>query len=136
MKTHSAWLAAGLLALAVVACNYSASVGNKSTEVHMAKDDGSGGLGAETKMFSPTDHAIHCVAKLGDAKDGTKITFTWWSVDADGKTERIYNLDYVTKGAENIVHGDLSVTKDWPKGKYKCVANIGGTEKTVEYTVE
>ena len=136
MKTHSAWLAAGLLVFAVVACNYSASVGDKTTSVHMAKDDGSGGLGAETKTFSPTEHAIHCVAKLGEAKDGTKITFTWWGVDADGKDEKIKDLEYVTKGEENIVHGDLTVTKDWPKGKYKCVANISGTEKTAEYTVE
>jgi len=67
----------------------------------MAKDDGKGQPGAETKAFSPSDHTIHCVAKLGEAKDGTKVTFAWWNVD---KNEKIKDLDYTTKGAENIVH--------------------------------
>ena len=75
MKKHSAWLAAGLLVFAVMACNYSGSIGGKSTEMHMAKDNG-GAPGSETSTFSPSEHTIHCVAKLGEAKDGTKVTFS------------------------------------------------------------
>ena len=130
MKKHSAWLAAGLLVFVVLACNYSASVGG--TGLHMAKDD-NGQPGAETKAFSPSDHTIHCVAKLGEAKDGTKVTFAWWNVD---KNEKIKDLDYTTKGAENIVHAHLTAPADWPKGKSKCVATINGADQSVEYTVE
>jgi len=135
MKKHSAWLAGGLLVFVVLACNYSASVGG--TDLHMAKDDGNGAPGAETKTFSPSDHTVHCVAKLGEAKDGTKVTFSWWAVDTEGpKNEKLKDIDYTTKGAENVIHAHLTKPDDWPKGKYKCVANIGGAEKTVEYTVE
>ena len=135
MKKHSAWLAAGLLLLVALACNYSASLGG--TDLHMAKDDGNGAPGAETKTFSPSDRTIHCVAKLGEAKDGTKITFTWWMVDTEqSKNQKLKDLDYTTKGGENVVHAHLTAPNDWPKGKYKCVANISGTEKTVDYTVE
>ena len=134
MKRHSAWFAAGLLVFAVLACNYSASVGG--TGLHMAKDN-NGQPGTETTTFSPSDHTIHCVAKLGEGKDGTKITFSWWAVEVgDTKNEKLKDLDYVTKGAENVVHAHLTKPDDWAKGKYKCVANINGTEKTVEYSVE
>jgi hypothetical protein len=135
MKKHSAWLAAGLLVFVVLACNYSASVGGAG--LHMAKDDGKGQPGAETKTFSPSDHTIHCVAKLDEAKDGTKVTFAWWSVDTErSKNEKIKDLDYTTKGPENVVHAHLTAPEDWPKGKYKCVATINGADKSVEYTVE
>jgi hypothetical protein len=134
MKKHSAWLAAGLLIFAGLACNYSASVGG--TSLHMAKDN-NGQPGTETATFSPSDHTIHCVAKLGEAKDGTKITFSWYTVDVDGsKNEKLKDLDYITKGEENIVHAGLTKADDWAKGKYKCVATINGAEKTTEYTVE
>ncbi len=133
MKKHSAWMAAGLLVFAVMACNYSASVGGKSTALHMAKDDGSGAPGAETKTFSPSDHTIHCVAKLGEAKDGTKVTFAW----STGDNEKIKELDYVTKGEENVVHAHLTRSDDWPKGKYKCQITVNGAaSEAVEYTIE
>jgi len=81
----------------------------------MAKDNG-GAPGAETSTFSPSEHTIHCVAKLGEAKDGTKVTFSWWAVDTEGsKDQKIKELDYTTKGAENIVHAHLTKPDDWPK---------------------
>ena len=138
MKQHSAWLAAGLLALTVLACNYSASVGYKTAYLNMAKDNGNEMPGDETKTFSPTDHVIHCVGKLNDAKEGTKVTFSWWAVDAgDSKNEKIKDLDYTTKGEENIIHSHLSLPRDWPKGKYKCALTVNGvSDRSVEYTVE
>ena len=134
MRQHSAWLAAGLLVFTVLACNYSASVGG--TALHMAKDN-NGQPGTETSTFSPSDHTIHCVAKLGDAKDGTKVSFSWYAVEVgERKNEKLKELDYTTKGAENVVHAHLTRPDDWAKGKYKCVATINGADKSVEYTVE
>src|SRR6266702_1479993 len=70
MKNHPAWLAAGLLLFAVLACSTSTSTGPIS-DLHMAKDNGNEQPGAETKTFRPGDRTVHCVAKLNEAKDGT-----------------------------------------------------------------
>ena len=137
MKNHPAWLAAGLLLFVVLACSTSTSTGPIS-ELHMAKDNGNEQPGAETKTFRPGDRTVHCVAKLKEAKDGTKLNFAWWAVDVEGsKNEKLKDLDYTTKGEENIVHAHLTLQRDWPKGKYKCEVTVNGkVEKSVEYTVE
>ncbi len=136
MKLHSGWLAAGLLLCVVLACNYSSSSGPIS-EGHMAKDN-NGQPGDQTNTFNPSDHTVHCVVKLKEAKDGTKIKFAWWIVDAEGtKDEKIKDIDYTTQGAENIVHGHLTLPRDWPKGKYKCEVSVNGNvEKTINYVVD
>src|SRR6266550_2514512 len=93
MKQNSAWLAAGLLLFAVLAC----SLGNKNNnsnnantenvvsgsaikEIYTAKDDGSGQPGDHTSTFAPGDRTIHCVATLKEAKAGTEMKFSWWIV--------------------------------------------------------
>jgi hypothetical protein len=151
MKHNSAWLAAGLLLFAVLAC----SLGNKNSnsnnantenvvsgsaikEIYMAKDDGSGQAGDHTSTFSPGDRTIHCVATLKEAKAGTEMKFSWWIVDADGtQNKKIKDIDYTTKTLENIIHGHLSLPQDWPKGKYKVEVYVNGNlDKTVNYTVQ
>lgn len=144
MKKHPAWLAAGLLVFVVMACNFSAGTGNNSnasgpiSKITMAKDNGSGDPGDETNTFHPGDHKIHCLVTLKDPKEGIKVTFVWWIVDAGGtKDEKLKTLDYTTDSNVNIVHGNLSSTRDWPSGKYKVEAQINGnTEKTVNFTVD
>jgi hypothetical protein len=154
MRRHPAWLAAGLLLFAVLACN----LGNKNknsnsnnadsdtevgsglaiSEIHMAKDDGSGQPGDHTSTFAPGDRTIHCVATLKEAKAGTEMKFSWWIVDADGtQNKKIKDIDYTTKTLENVIHGHLSLPQDWPKGKYKVQVYINGNlDKTVPYTVQ
>jgi hypothetical protein len=159
MKHHPAWLAAGLLIFVVLACN----LGKKSTninsnenretndntevdtgsgryisEIHMAKDNGRGAPGAETASFGTDDRTIHCVVKLKEAKSGTKMRFSWWIVDADGsQNQKIKDIDYTTRSFENIVHGHLSLPRDWPKGKYKVEVYVNGElDRTINYTVE
>jgi hypothetical protein len=145
MKHYPAWLAAGLLVSVVLACNFSAGTNSNSnsdsgpiSKMSMAKDNGSGDPGDETNTFSPGDHTIHCLLTLRDPKEGIKITFVWWAVDAgNSKNERIKDLDYTTESDVKIVHGHLSSTRDWPRGKYKVEAQINGnTEKTVSFTVD
>ncbi|MCM3905391.1 MAG: hypothetical protein ND866_27155 [Pyrinomonadaceae bacterium] len=154
MKRHSTWLAAGLLLFVVLAC----SLGKKSTkvstntsdstsadatsagalsELHMAKDNGNEEPGEETNSFSPGDRTIHCVAKLADAKAGTQMKFSWFIVDAGGsKDEKIRDIDYTTRALENIVHGHLTLPRDWPSGKYKVDVFVNGNlEKTARFSV-
>jgi hypothetical protein len=103
----------------------------------MAKDNGSGDPGDETNTFRASDHTVHCLATLRNPKEGTPIKFSWWIVDAQGsKNELIKEIDYTTGPNNDVVHGHLSLARDWPKGKYKCDVYVDGKlEKTVEYYV-
>ena len=154
MRKHSAWLAAGLLFFAVLACNLGNKNNNSNSnnansgsdtgsgsalkEVYMAKDDGSGQPGDHTTTFEPGDHTIHCVATLKEAKAGTEMKFSWYIVDADGtQNKKVKDIDYSTKTLENVIHGHLTLPQDWPKGKYKVEVYVNGNlDKTVPYTVE
>lgn len=141
MKQHSAWLAAGLLVFAVLACNFSAGTNSSGpiSKIAMAKDKGNGEPGDETNTFHPSDHKLHCLVTLKDPKEGTKVTFVWWAVDAGGhKNEKLKELDYTTESDNvKIVHGNLSNSGEWDSGKYKVEAQINGTtEKTVNFTVD
>lgn len=140
MKTHPAWLAGALLLLAVLACNSSTNSNSSSgafSDIHMAKDDGKGKPGDETNTFSPGDRTVHCLAKLRSPKEGLKIKFVWWIVDAQGtKNEKIKEIEYTTGANDKTVHGHLTVQRDWPKGKFKCEVYVDGAlDKTVEYFV-
>ena len=140
MKLHSAWLAGALLVFAVLDCHFSTNSNSNSSgaisEIHMAKDN-NGSPGDETNTFAPGDHTVHCLAKLNGPKEGTKIKFAWWIVDAGGtKNEKIKEIDYTTSAEDNILHGHLTVPRDWPVGKYKCEIYVNGVlDKTVEYWV-
>ncbi|HEV7744556.1 MAG TPA: hypothetical protein VGO56_06150 [Pyrinomonadaceae bacterium] len=163
MRHHPAWLAAGLLAFVVLACNLSKNTNNSNSnstsnannsnsssstdsdlgsgqaikEIHMAKDDGNGGPGDETDSFQPGDRTIHCVTTLKAAKSGTQMKFSWWIVDADGtKNQKIKDIDYSTRALENIVHGHLTLPQDWPIGRYKVQIYVNGDlDRTLFYSV-
>ena len=154
MRRHPAWLAAGLLLFAVLACNLGKKTTNTNNantapepevqsgaalkEIYMAKDDGTGKPGAHTNTFGAGDHTIHCVATLKEAKAGTEMKFSWWIVDADGdQNKKIKDIDYTTKPLENVVHGHLSLPTDWPTGKYNVQVYVDGNlDKTVPYSVQ
>ena len=160
MKRCSAWLAVGLMLFAVLACNLGKKSTNVSTnkpaetespgseaaststgvltDVHMARDDGKGDPGETTATFDGEDRTIHCVTKLKEPKAGTKMKFSWFIVEAgDFKNEKVKEIDYTTRGLEDVVHGHVTLPRDWPVGKYKVEVYINGNlEQTVNYTVE
>ncbi len=154
MKRHSAWLAASLLLFVVLACSFGKKSETGSTnppgtttsttstgaisEIHMAKDDGKGAPGDTTNMFSAGDRTIHSVAKLAEPKAGTKMKFSWFIVDAGGsKNEKIKDIDYTTGASENIIHGHLTLPRDWPAGKYKVDLSVNDNlEKTAQFSVK
>ena len=141
MKLHSAWLAGALLVFAVLDCHFSSNSNSPSSgaisDIHMAKDNGRGAPGDETNTFSPGDRTVHCLAKLRSPKEGIRIKFSWWIVDAQGtKDEKIKEIDYTTESGDSVVHGHLTLPRDWPKGKYKCEVYVDGVlDKTIEYYV-
>jgi len=165
MRHHPGWLAAGLLLFAVLACNLSKNSNNSNDsnrnandnkastnapktnrpanadvyvdKVYMAKDKG-GEPGDETTTFEPGDRTIHCVAELNKAKRGTQVKLVWKAVDVEGeKNGDIKTIDYTTKSFENKVHGHLTLSYDWPKGKYRVELYINDNlDKTIDYSVE
>ena len=103
----------------------------------MAKDN-NGEPGDSTNTFAPGDHTVHCLVTLNEAKEGTRIKFTWTIVDsADSKNEKIKDIEYTTGAKENIVHGHLTAPRDWPTGKYRCEVFVNDkSEKTIDYWVK
>jgi hypothetical protein len=137
MKLHPGWLAVGLLIFAVMACSTSNTSSGPISEGHMAKDN-NGEPGDETNTFAPGDRTVHCMVKLKEAKEGTRLKFAWMIVDAgDSKNEKIKDIEYTTGPKENIVHGHLTAPRDWPTGKYKCEVYVNDkSEKTIDYYVK
>jgi hypothetical protein len=165
MRIHSGLLALALLVFAGLACNFSvgntnggnANTGSASntgssnasnssstssdtggvhvTELHSAK----AADGDEETTFKPSDRTIYAVARLSDAKAGTKITFTWYGVDVAGheKNSKVRDVEYTTQPNENIVNAHLTAPEDWPKGTYRIETEVNGkADKSVTYTVE
>jgi hypothetical protein len=95
--------------------------------------------GDEETSFKPSDRTIYAVARLSDAKAGTKITFTWYGVDVAGheKNSKVKDVEYTTQPNENKVTAHLTAPEDWPKGTYRIETEVGGkADKSVTYTVE
>ena len=164
MKRHPAYLAAGLLLFAVLACNLSKNSNNSNNsnknanantnkatpqptraanadvyidKIYMAEDN-NGKAGDETTSYAPSDRTVHCIIDLNKAKKGTEVRFIWKAVDVAGsQNEEIKTIDYTTNSFENKVHGHLTLPRDWPTGKYRVEVYINGSlDKTVDYTVE
>lgn len=151
MKHHPAWLAAGLLVFAVLACNLS---GNKNgsnvntgsnrppdaevyvDQIHMAKDDNNE-PGSSTTSFAPSERTVHVVITLNKQKAGTKVRVVWIAADVEGaKNKELKSLDYTTTAADKTIPGYLRWSQDWPRGQYKVEVYINGVlDKTLNYSV-
>ena len=166
MKRHPAYLAAGMLLFAVLACNLSKNSNNNNAnnsnknsnsntskatpqptraanadvyvdKIYMAKDK-DGQAGDETTSYAPGDRTVHCIIELNKAKKGTEVRFIWKAADVEGsRDEEIKTIDYTTNSFENKVHGHLTLPRDWPAGKYRVEVYINSSlDKTIDYTVE
>jgi hypothetical protein len=139
MKLHPGWLAAGLILFVVMACSFSTSDTGSGpiADANMAKDNGKGEPGDQTNTFKPSDKTIHCLIKLRNPKEGTKITFSWWQLDSSGaKKGKPKDIDYTTQGSEDMVHGHLTLDDGWAVGKYRCEVSVNGNlEKTLDFVV-
>ena len=151
MKHHPAWLAAGLLIFAVLACNLSKNNNNSNSngnsnrpasaeiyveQLHMAKDDNNA-PGASTTSFAPSDRKVHVVITLNKQKAGTLVRVVWIAADAEGvKNKQLKTLDYTTTAADKEIPGFLRWPNDWPRGQYKVEVYLNGVlDNTVNYTV-
>lgn len=105
--------------------------------VHLAKDDGSGGIGDTVSGFHPKDGPMHCVSTLNKIESGAKIHIEYIAVDAGGmKNKKIVDTDLTTGAIDNTADGKFSLPNPWPVGKYRCnVLLNGAAAKNVDFAV-
>lgn len=111
----------GLLALS--ACSISVSTANLSDVKTGEKLKGSE-VAKEVNVFSPDAPEIFASAKLNNAPDGTKLTFTWRYLEKGGLD--IDKVTVVTENGQNVANSSLSKpTRGWPVGDYEAVLKLG-----------
>jgi hypothetical protein len=110
----------GLLTVIGFGCSFSTA---RITDAQMAKD-----VNSDTKepvnlttTFSPTDKIVHCVVKMANAPDGTKLKARWIAVKVEG-TEPNYKIDEADITSNSATYVDFSLTPGQgglPPGDYK-----------------
>jgi hypothetical protein len=169
MRLHPGLLALGLLICAGLACKFNvgntnggnaggntnatsnANTGGASNSGGKTEAEEAGGVhinelymaksqdGDKVDSFSPSDRTVYAIAKLSDAKPGTKVTFIWYAGDVQGiqRNSRIKDLDVTTGPRENIVFAHLTAPQDWPTGTYRVETEINGkADKEAWYNVK
>jgi hypothetical protein len=126
-----------LLAISLTACD----VGVSLTEATMCRsvDNDMRPVDA-TDIFTTDTPEIFCSVKLSSAPSDTEVKAEW--IYVQGELEGVENhliYDY-SLTAEGTRYLSFSLTKPeagWPKGEYKVVLYIDGTEKlNVPFTVQ
>jgi hypothetical protein len=82
-----------------------------------------------TETFAPESPEIHVLARLENAKAGTKVRGVWISVDAVSTPN--YEIDSseaeLRKGAEDLAHFSMTrPQKGWPVGNYRFELYLDG----------
>jgi hypothetical protein len=128
------------------ACNVSYSSA-RITDATMAKSVNENKEALDsTNSFDPDIPVIHCVVKLANAPDDTKLKARWTLVNATGQTpnSKIADTDVVAGGSNNVVDFTLKPSPDGlPVGEYKVdiflnpkAENEGQPAKTLQFTVK
>ena len=103
----------------------------------LMQDNGSGAAGDEVKSFKPANHVQYFTTQLSAfLKPGAKVKWIFTAVDTTaGKDVKITEADTTAVVANNLT-SNLSLTKDFPVGKYKADITIDGAPLgPIEYTV-
>lgn len=125
-------LVLSVLALAMLACEFSASTANIQ-DAQMAFDE----EGAQpTTTFGPND-IFYCNVDLQNAPDDTVVKAVWTAVDVEGEeANTLIDETELTTGS-GTVNFQLSNSNAWPVGKYKVDLYLGDElKKTVEFQVQ
>jgi hypothetical protein len=126
------FLIAGVLALAVLACSFSASTANLE-EARMARDqDGN----QPTTVFSP-EETFYCVTELQNAPDDTKVKASWTAVEVEGTDPNMFIDEAEVTSGSGALFFELSNNGPWPVGKYKVDLYLNDQlDQTLEFEVQ
>lgn len=122
--------AIGVLVLASLACEFSASTAKISNAVLTVDETGK----AATTEFT-TDQPFIYIVDLANAPDDTKVKAVWYSVDDAGTATQFVEKEMVT-GKSPIT---FSATNNgpWPVGKYKVELYLNDKlDRTQEFSVK
>ncbi len=123
-------LAIGVLVLATLACEFSASTANIK-EAYLATDES-----GNTKTTEYTqDQPFIFIVTQANAPDDTRVKAVWYSVDEAGKATQFVEKEMVT-GESPII---FSATNNglWPVGMYKVELYLNDKlDRTVEFSVK
>lgn len=126
------WIALTMLALAVVACEFSATTANIGDAWFSTGEDGSD----RVTSYAP-DAVFYAQVDLKNAPDDTTLKAVWTAVAAEGvEANTLITETEITTGS-GLVHFNLSNDNLWPAGKYKVEILIDGeSAKTMEFDVQ
>jgi hypothetical protein len=152
MKHHPAWLAAGLLLFAVLACNLSKNRNSSSNnsnsnaparadvyvdQIQMAKDD-HGAAGDSTTTFDPSERKVHFIVTLNKAKAGTRMRAVCVAADVEGvRNKELKSVDYVTNSDDTKIKGYFTSPGRWLRGQYRVEVYVNGAlDKTQNFNIQ
>jgi len=124
----------GILALAALACGFSASTAN-ITNAHMATDESDT---TSTTVYAPDTATFYCFFDLNNAPDDTVVKGVWTLVSAEGYEDNseIDSAD-ITGGDESYYFSLDRAADAWPVGQYKIDLYINDKlVQTVNFEVQ
>ena len=126
------FFAIGMLVLASIACDASASTANISSVVLTAENSATG---AETTTFTP-DQTFYAVVTLANAPDTTKVKAVWSTVDGDGKATQMAEKEIVGS-ASPIIFNAANNAGPWPVGNYRVEIFLNDkSNKVIDFSVQ
>jgi hypothetical protein len=122
--------AIGMLMLASIACEASASTANISSVVLTADPSNP----TETTTFTP-DQTFYAVVTLANAPDTTKVKAVWSSVDDAGAATQLAEKEIVGSGSP-ITFNAANNAGPWPAGKYRVEIFLNDkSNKVIDFSV-
>ena len=103
-----------VLALASVACNFSASTAN-IRDAYMARDN----AGADRTTVFAAEDVFYCIVEVANAPDDTTVKAIWYAVDVEGMDRNSVIGQIETAAGQEVIPFILSNENLWPAGKYK-----------------
>ena len=123
-------LAIGMLMLASIACEASASTAN-ITSITLTADPASG---VETTTFTP-DQTFYATVVLANAPDSTKVKAVWYQVDEAGAAAKLAEKEIVGSGSP-INFNATNNAGPWPAGNYRVEIYLNDkVNKTIDFSV-
>ena len=123
--------AIGVLVLASIACDASASTANISSATLTSDSAGA----TPTTSYAP-DATFYCAVALANAPDTTKVKAVWYTVDDAGATTQIAEKEIVGSGTP-IIFNAANSAGPWPTGKYRVEVYLNDKlDKTLDFAVQ
>lgn len=126
------WIALATLALAAVACEFSASTANIADAWLSNSEDGSD----RVTSYAP-DAVFYAQVDLKNAPDDTTLKAVWTAVEVEGVEANTKITETEITTGSGLVHFNLTNDNLWPSGKYKVEIFMNGElARTMEFEVK